>query len=331
MTIEGHQWGAILSAIAGPSDRVFPLYLLATIALCALIHRRRGVPTGFLGWLFPKAVYLHRSHWLDVKLFALSRVIGLLGVLNLVAVGSVIASGVSHSFSLGVQVAPFHPFWITLLLLVIADFATYWVHRLHHEIPVLWPFHALHHSAEVMTPLTLYRKHPLYDVFSTLVKSVLIGLLQGGFLVLFDQRASLFMIAGANLFYVLFFAFGANLRHSHIWMSYGRVLEHVFISPAQHQIHHSIAPRHHDRNYGEVLAIWDWMFGTLYVPREEEAIEYGLADRQGRRLPQRHNDLASALSVPFVESFDAAFGRDGAARGRNGAEPATPEYPVDRP
>jgi sterol desaturase/sphingolipid hydroxylase (fatty acid hydroxylase superfamily) len=182
-----------------------------------------------------------------------------------------------------------------------------------------------------MTPLTLYRKHPVYDLVSTLVRSVLIGLLQGSFLVLLDQRPSLMTIAGANLFYVAFNALGANLRHSHVWLSFGRRAEHLLISPAQHQIHHSLAPRHHDKNYGEVLAIWDWMFGTLYVPEGVEEIEYGLADREGRRLPQRHTGIVSALGVPFADSFHAAFGREGAPSASMQSDQSLPEGGVERP
>ena len=55
----------------------------------------------------------------------------------------------------------------------------------------------------------------------------------------------------------------ANLRHSHVWITYGRIMERLLISPAQHQIHHSKNKVHFDRNFGVVLAIWDGMFGTL--------------------------------------------------------------------
>jgi len=59
----------------------------------------------------------------------------------------------------------------------------------------------------------------------------------------------------------LFNALGANLRHSHIWLSFGS-LERWFISPAQHQIHHSSAEADRDINFGTCLAIWDRLFGS---------------------------------------------------------------------
>ena len=69
-----------------------------------------------------------------------------------------------------------------------------------------------------------------------------------------------------------------NLRHSYIWLSYGPVLSQIFVSPAQHQIHHSIEERHWGRNIGFARAIWDRLFGTLYVPKAHEQFAMGLGD-----------------------------------------------------
>lgn len=95
-------------------------------------------------------------------------------------------------------------------------------------------------------------------------------------------------IAGINLCIVLANAALAALHHSHVWLSYGPVLEHVFISPAQHQVHHSIDPRHHNRNFGNSLALWDWLFGTLYVIREREEITFGLTGEAEKALMTQH-------------------------------------------
>ena len=122
--------------------------------------------------------------------------------------------------------------------------ASTWVHRWHHRLAIIWPFHAVHHSAEVLTPLTVYRKHPVYDLLSAAAHSILIGLLQGILLAVLAGRIDVALIGGTNAMYVLFQLTGSNLRHSHLWLRYGNLLEHVFISPAQHQIHHSLAPAH---------------------------------------------------------------------------------------
>jgi sterol desaturase/sphingolipid hydroxylase (fatty acid hydroxylase superfamily) len=56
------------------------------------------------------------------------------------------------------------------------------------------------------------------------------------------------------------------------------VLSRWFISPAQHQVHHSIDKKHFHRNMGWALAVWDRLSGTLYIPETEEKIVYGLGD-----------------------------------------------------
>ncbi|MEC7028835.1 MAG: sterol desaturase family protein, partial [Pseudomonadota bacterium] len=87
----------------------------------------------------------------------------------------------------------------------------------------------------------------------------------------------------------------------------GKTIEHILISPAQHQIHHSLKPEHHNKNFGEIFAFWDWMFGTLFIPDKEETIEYGIArpDGSGQRIKQPHNNFKEALIVPFKESARA--------------------------
>ncbi|WP_294622265.1 sterol desaturase family protein [uncultured Roseovarius sp.] len=293
----------IWTILAGPKTRLWPLYIGLTILICLFLYRRRGIEQGFFEWLMPKSIYFHASHIVDLKIFAVNRAFAALGLFNLVFFGAYVADFVSGALGPGLGLAPLSPFLISLLLLVVSDFGTYWVHRVHHESRIFWPFHSLHHSAEVMTPITVFRKHPVYDLISTMVKGLFIGCLQGIFLAVFSQDPNLMTIVGVNAGYFLFNMAGSNLRHTHVWLSFGRLIEHVIISPAQHQIHHSLAPEHHNKNYGEVLAIWDWMFGSLYVPEREEVLEFGLGDAEGNRIRQRHDSLTNALVVPMRDSW----------------------------
>ncbi|HMQ57251.1 MAG TPA: sterol desaturase family protein, partial [Rhizobiaceae bacterium] len=132
---------------------------------------------------------------------------------------------------------------------------------------------------------------------------------------------NLVTIGGANIIYAVFNVLGSNFRHTHIWISYGPVLERILISPAQHQIHHSLEVEHHNKNYGEVFAIWDWMFGTLYVPQGRTELRFGLADRRGNLLAQPHPTLKDALVGPFRDSAKAFSRRFG---GKRGGKPVTP-------
>ena len=306
------QWGlgaiqSVAGTVAGPEVRLFPGFALTSIVIACLVYFFTKPEISLVKWLFPKAVWRHPSTALDVKLFAIGRVLSFLGLFNQVAVSGA-ASVVALSLFNGRagEGNPASPLLIGFVILLVNDFAVYWVHRLHHELASLWPFHALHHSAEVMTPFTAYRKHPVYDLISATVRGLFFGFVQGTILAFFFGPVSMTLVLGVNAFYFLFNLLGSNLRHTHIWLSYGRVLEHVVISPAQHQIHHSRAPEHHNKNYGEVLAVWDWLFRTLYVPERQEVLDFGLSDENGHPLPQPHCSLREALLEPIV-GFAAPF------------------------
>lgn len=294
------------------SLRTAPLYVVAMLVIGAFLYRsrERGAGwSGFFSWMFPKDVYLHASHLNDIKIFVFGRLLALFGLLNLLLVSPLtviaVVKGLNGMEGAGGDAASSlsQTLLVTLIYVVVSDFCVYWVHRLHHEWPVIWPFHAVHHSAEVMTPITVYRKHPVYDLINMFVKNVAIGLVLGLVLYASVGQVTYFQIGQANILYVVFNILGANFRHSHIWISYGRVLEHVLISPAQHQIHHSSAVVHHNKNYGEIFALWDWMFGTLYVPEKREDLIFGLADAKGELIAQPHPTLVQALVEPVRTSL----------------------------
>ena len=70
-----------------------------------------------------------------------------------------------------------------------------------------------------------------------------------------------------------------NLRHSNVWLTYGPGLGKWLISPAHHQLHHSYEPRHLGCNRGFDIALWDRLYGTLYVPAAQpESFRMGLGD-----------------------------------------------------
>ncbi len=198
----------------------------------------------------------------------------------------------------------------TVIIVVTSDFCKYWAHRAHHEWRFLWPFHAVHHSADVLTPLTVQRVHPLEPMIRDMLMTVIVGVVQGFVLYAIVGQINIATIGGANALYFLFNALGANFRHSHIWISYGPVLERILISPAQHQVHHSVAIKHHDKNYGSMFALWDWMFGTLYIPTEHEKLTFGVSDGTGKPIDQPYPTLVSALILPFKESWQAIATQD---------------------
>ncbi|MEK9597214.1 MAG: sterol desaturase family protein, partial [Rhodospirillaceae bacterium] len=92
--------------------------------------------------------------------------------------------------------------------------------------------------------------------------------------------------------------FGANLRHSHVHLSYGRRLEGIFISPYQHQLHHSIAAADKNCNYGVALALWDRLGGTLIRGRPVVKLYYGLVDEA-----PRFGDIKAHYGHPIKSFF----------------------------
>ncbi len=315
----------MLSAPLDINARISVPWILAAIVIAFgvwfLTIRRSSAPTSFIAFLFPRKIYTHRSNLLDIKLYFVNRFVGLAGITGALLFTPVVAVQVLD-FLMGLSPhewsAEPHT-WsrialATLIIVMASDFCKYWAHRLHHEWAALWPFHAVHHSAEVMTPITLSRAHPVEAVIRNVFISFLVGVVQALIVWLLVGTVSPWTIAGANAFYVMFNAAGANLRHSHIWLRYGRVLEHVFISPAQHQIHHSSAKKHFNKNYGSMFALWDWAFGTLYIPPFHEDLTFGVADRDGNLIDQPYPTMRAALINPFVESWIAL--REQMARGK---------------
>ena len=271
--------------------------------------------TGLVNFLVPSHIYLSRSSLVDAKVFLANHLFDPLRILLTRGLQLLIVAFVARQIGTGLHgeatdgTLSFPMLMLAAFLAALAaDFAYYVNHRLHHENPVLWPFHKLHHSAEHLTLLTAKRNHPLFDLLLALMSAICIGPVIGVIYGLFGMYdvATLF---GISVVFAAFNFAGGALRHSHIWLDFGPVLDHVFISPAQHQIHHSMAPRHHDKNYGLVFAIWDWAFGTLYIPQGREALQFGVADANGVPEPQVYTSLVTAYAVPFTEAAKALRSR----------------------
>jgi sterol desaturase/sphingolipid hydroxylase (fatty acid hydroxylase superfamily) len=256
-----------------------PIYLACFGMIGALVYLIRRETGGVIAFLLPRAIWTHKSVRADLGLYLFNRVLGVLGVFaRFAAVPAVAAWVASLVPRTALDSAALSPLALALIVFVLTDFSNYWTHRLHHDTKALWPLHAVHHSASVLTPLTAYRQNPLSGMVSIALTTVIFGVIFGLMVGTFTPDLSIAEIAGANAFVVLTNMTVTNFLHSHIWISFGPKLEHVLISPAMHQVHHSIEPRHFNRNYGQALAIWDWMFGTLYVIREKEVVTFGLDD-----------------------------------------------------
>ena len=306
--VHGGMW--LMERIGGsfvsPMARDGLLAILASFAIGCLAfrhyHGRANFGIGaYLRHACPRRVYWSRTFAVDVQIFLMDRLLAPMGwfarILSVVVVAHGLATGMTQwlgpvtEFERG----PVTTGLLALALLLAVDLGTYITHRLSHQVPVLWAFHRVHHSAEELNPLTLVRKHPVYSAFSVVVDCVVVAPLQAVILYLFGAHAEIAVLTLVDFGFVAFAYFAASLRHTHIWLSYGPVLDKFFVSPALHQIHHSKAQQHFDKNFGEVLAIWDWMFRTHYQPHEREELQFGIGDED----VQPHPNLAAAMLEPF--------------------------------
>lgn len=194
-------------------------------------------------FLFSLVVYNSLS---NVAVEAFNDFLGLFGISNLVAI----------------QVASW-PTWAQFLLMfVVADFIQWNVHRWLHRSPWLWEFHKVHHSVEQMG----FAAHLRYHWMETIVyKSV--------------QYIPLAMIGfGLDDFFILhiFTIAIGHLNHANIKITYGP-LKYVLNNPVMHLWHHAkhLPESSHGVNYGISLSLWDYLFGTAYIPNENENLPLG--------------------------------------------------------
>ncbi|AKS46331.1 Sterol desaturase/sphingolipid hydroxylase, fatty acid hydroxylase superfamily [Octadecabacter temperatus] len=287
------------------NEALSPIYLGCFVLFTALVYLVRREKGSFIAFLIPREIWSHRSIRVDVALIVINRLLSLFGLFARFAAVPVVATWVAemiqHPALSGFSLSPLV---LAGLVFVITDFTSYWIHRIHHGSRVLWPLHAVHHSASVLTPLTAYRTHPVAQMVTTAMATVIFGVVFGVLVGAFSPDLSLYEIAGVNAFVILSNLTVSNFHHSHIWVSFGPIIERLIISPAQHQIHHSVKPRHFNRNYGQVLAVWDWIFGTLYIIREKEVVTFGLTDKAD--APLMTHRLGPILLDPLRRVFRSA-------------------------
>jgi sterol desaturase/sphingolipid hydroxylase (fatty acid hydroxylase superfamily) len=145
-----------------------------------------------------------------------------------------------------------HPFVLFFVYYLVYDFVYYWMHRTQHAIPWWWALHSMHHSQRQMSCWTNDRGSYVDGFLQSMVLAtvaIVIGIDP-------EQFALLLFIAELV----------QNFSHANVRFGFGRVFERIFVDPKFHRLHHMIVdpdrPRLHDCNYGQVLSIWDVLFGT---------------------------------------------------------------------
>ncbi len=159
--------------------------------------------------------------------------------------------------------------WILELIVFffIADFVQWLVHNALHRIPFLWKFHKVHHSVKEMGFAAHLRYHFLETFVYQSVKYISLVMIFG------------FTLENAFIVYSSTVIIG-HLNHANLNLNYGP-LNYLFNNPKMHIWHHAKElPESHPygMNFGISLSLWDYIFGTAYIPSDGRDIELGFPD-----------------------------------------------------
>ena len=267
-----------LEYLYSPGKRIFLGYLALSLLIGLAVGRVTGQRRR--DWL-GAGVWWHPSARLDYRYFAVAAAFKVLLLAPLVVGAGEVAvylvrlldDQLGYRAKLG-SAGPGILVAYAFALFLANDLSRYGLHRLMHRVPALWAIHRVHHGAEVLTPFTYYRMHPLENLFYALRYALASGAVTGGFIYIFGAGIEDLEVVGVNAFVLAAHLLGDNLRHSHLRLRYPAWIEHLLISPMQHQRHHDVDGN--NSNYGSVLAVWDWLFGSLRISRGSDRYRFGV-------------------------------------------------------
>ncbi|MES2162762.1 MAG: sterol desaturase family protein [Pseudomonadota bacterium] len=230
--------------------------------------------------IFPlyKGQLLFRKEWqTDMVHFAVNHFIVGLALLTVnFAIHRLFGWMQNESVHDAVQAIPFLP--QLLLCILAADLVQYWLHRSYHEVPFLWRFHAVHHSAKTMDWLAGSRQHML-ELICTRV-----GVLGALYVLGFSK--------GVMDTYIIVVGFQAVFNHANVHLPWGP-LRYLVVTPDFHHWHHSSDDVAIDRNYAAHYAFLDHLFGTAIKGQQGFPVNYGV---QGDYMP---DGFLKQLRFPF--------------------------------
>ena len=150
--------------------------------------------------------------------------------------------------------------YIPVALLVVT-FTGYWAHRMMHRVPLLWHIHKIHHSAVNLNYSSVYHMHFLELLLASPLH--LIAVLSLG----------TDIVAPFGIIFKFIDVFG----HANVRINTGP-LTYLVSTPQAHRVHHSIEPRHYDRNFSNTFMWWDHVFGTFHYDPKAPPKEYGVTE-----------------------------------------------------
>ena len=154
------------------------------------------------------------------------------------------------------------PLWIAAgLAFLVQDFSGYWMHRLNHRVNIFWNRHVIHHSSEEFN-LAAGLRQSISETFHFsalfMIPAALLGIPSEIFAIL------------APLHLFMQFWYHTRLIKKMGW------LEKIIVTPSHHRVHHAINPEYIDKNYGQILIIWDKLFGSFQKELDHVKPVYGI-------------------------------------------------------
>ena len=175
------------------------------------------------------------------------------------------------------------PFWAQVAFYVIGtDFLLYWAHRIFHK-RTLWPFHAVHHSSLDVDWTTAYRAHPINQMFGSGLVTI--------FMIVMGVPPAI-MVA-----LIPFDTLTAAWVHANLNWTLGP-LKYIVATPVFHRWHHTGVDEGGDKNFASTFSIWDYLFGTFYMPEGALPETYGVDD------PFFPTTWHGQMIVPFKQFLD---------------------------
>lgn len=298
--------------LINPQKRIYWVYILTSIALAMYVfyrHSRKKDPNkNIISFLFPKENLFSKTAFVDYAFLVFNAFIKLFIIASFSYAAKQyhydITEWLLHDFgmpsktySIGILTTVY-----LIALLIVGDFSYYILHLLYHKVPFLWAFHKVHHSSTALNPVTQYRIHPVELIINNLRALIVLTLVNAVFDYVNRGYFSPQTYFGVNIILLTFNSWGANLRHSHIKLTYFNWLENWIISPFQHQIHHSSQKELYDKNLGSKLAIWDKIFGTLVKSKDVEELTVGLGEKD-----KHYKSFFQNIINPFKSLFNSNY------------------------
>ena len=180
---------------------------------------------------------------------------------------------------------PYHhnPWVYYISLFILLDFCEYVYHLVMHKVDTLWKFHLVHHSDLKVDVSTTVREHPCETAIRTCCLMLWTFLLGPAVSVLILRQTVQ--------------SFSNIVAHTEFRLPEraNKIIGMLFITPNLHHVHHHYRLPHTDCNYGDVLSIWDRLFGTLAQLDREETV-FGIDTHMDENITGR---FFSIIKVPF--------------------------------